>query len=42
MLLAALNGEITVVPWAWIADGMRESRNVGFVHDRVQRALARA
>lgn len=42
MLLAALNGEITVVPWAWIADGMRESRHYGFVHDRVQRELARA
>lgn len=41
-LVAALNGEITAVPWAWIADGMRETRNVGFVHDRVQRELARA
>jgi hypothetical protein len=41
-LVAALNGTITTVPWAWIADGMRESRHVGFVHDRVQRELARA
>lgn len=41
-LVAALNGEITSVPWAWIADGMREERHFGFVHDRVQRDLLRA
>ena len=41
-LLAALNREITLVPWAWIAGGLRENRNLGFVHDRVQRELARA
>lgn len=41
-LMAALNGEITTLPWAWIADGLREDRNTGFVHDRVQRDLARA
>ena len=41
-LVTALNGEITSLPWAWIADGMRENRHYGFVHDRVQRELARA
>lgn len=41
-LVAALNGEITTVPWAWIADGMRENHHTGFVHDRVKRELARA
>ncbi len=41
-LMVALNSEITTLPWAWIADGLREDRHVGFVHDRVQRDLARA
>lgn len=41
-LVAALNREITTIPWAWIADGMRENHHLGFVHDRVQRELARA
>lgn len=41
-LVTALNGEIMDLPWAWIADGIREKRHYGFVHDRVQRELARA
>lgn len=41
-LVAALNREIMTVPWAWIAHGMRENHHLGFVHDRVQRELARA
>lgn len=41
-LVAALNREITLVPWAWFADGARENRHLGFVHDRVQREVARA
>lgn len=41
-LVAALKREIMPVPWAWIADGVRENRNLGFVHDRVQREVARA
>ncbi|QNA89344.1 hypothetical protein G4G28_14255 [Massilia sp. Dwa41.01b] len=41
-LVAALERSIMPVPWAWIADGKRESIHPGFVHDRVQRELARA
>lgn len=41
-LVAALERKIMPIPWAWIADGKRESIHLGFVHDRVQRELARA
>ena len=41
-LVAALERKIMPVPWAWIVDGKRESIHLGFVHDRVQRELARA
>jgi hypothetical protein len=39
-LLAALNGEIERVPWGWIASGVRERLNPGFVYDRALRELA--
>lgn len=41
-LVAALERKIMPVPWAWIVEGKRESIHLGFVHDRVQRELARA
>jgi len=41
-LVAALERKIMPVPWAWIAEGRREGIHLGFVHDRVQRELARA
>ena len=41
-LVAALERKIMPIPWAWIADGKRESIHLGFVHDRVQRELAQA
>jgi hypothetical protein len=41
-VLAALNGEIETLPWAWIASGLRERINPAFVHDRVWRELGAA
>jgi hypothetical protein len=41
LLLAALRREIHTVPWAWIAEGARERSDLGYVHDRVARELAR-
>lgn len=38
-VIAALQDEIETVPWAWIANGIRERANTGFVHDRVKREL---
>ena len=42
ILLDALRGQIHTIPWAWIAAGMRERSDTGFVHDRVRHELARA
>jgi hypothetical protein len=42
LLLAALRGEIHSIPWAWIAEGVRERSDLGFVHDRLRRSLERA
>jgi hypothetical protein len=40
-VMAALRGEIETLPWLWIADGVRERKDLGFVHDRVKRELER-
>lgn len=37
----ALNGEIEVVPWAWMASGFRERIHPGFVYDRVVKDLGK-
>jgi len=37
-LVAALRGEIHVLPWAWIAEGPRERSEPGFMHDRILRS----
>lgn len=39
-VIAALNGEIEFTPWAWVAKGVLERMNPGFVHDRMKRELA--
>lgn len=38
-VLNALHGEIESVPWAWIADGVKERLNPAFVYDRASREL---
>jgi len=37
----ALAGTIEHTPWSWVAKGIRERLNPGFVHDRVKRELAK-
>jgi hypothetical protein len=39
-VIAALRGEIDAMPWIWIADGMRERRDLGFVRPRQARLRA--
>lgn len=41
-VVAALKRQILQVPWAWIVERRREGLNLGFVHDRVRREVARA
>ncbi|NSL54444.1 DUF4034 domain-containing protein [Uliginosibacterium aquaticum] len=41
-LVNALHDEIETVPWCWIAKGVKEQANPGFVFDRVKRELATA
>jgi len=38
----ALQGEIESTPWSWVAKGILERMNPGFVHDRMKRNLADA
>lgn len=38
----ALAATIEHTPWSWVAKGLRERLNPGFVHDRVKRELASA
>ncbi|WP_298213187.1 hypothetical protein [Acidovorax sp.] len=40
--ISALNGEIETIPWVWIANGLRERMNPGFVHDRIVRDLGKS
>jgi hypothetical protein len=41
-VIAALNAEIEFTPWSWVAKGILERLNPGFVHDRMKRDLASA
>lgn len=40
-LVGTLQGELETAPWAWIANGKRESAEPAFVYDRVKRELER-
>lgn len=42
VLVGTLGGEIESAPWAWIANGSRESGDAAFVYDRVRRELERS
>lgn len=40
-VIGALRGEIEQLPWAWLAQDMKELRNPAWIHDRVLKAVSK-